>query len=133
MAINDTKQLEAELQQSGASAREAKELSKIARSLHHLSSQEPQLSHETYSTIPKQPIRFRTRRAFAIGLVAAGSITMGLAIASIAQTTLPGTFLYPVKQLTENVAVSIQPSYRGTLMMRRAEEVKQLVALHQSP
>jgi len=125
--------LEAQLQQAGATERESKELARLARSLHHLQGQEPKRAASAATPMPPQVRPPYRRRMVSVGLAAIGSILVGVALAAVAQTTYPGTLLYPVKQLTESVAVAIQPNYHGVLMMRRAQEVKQLVALHRSP
>ncbi len=124
MGNNDAHSLEAELRQAGASSGEARELAEFARSLHQLKGREPRLSSV------KRP-QSRPFAALVASVAVVGAI--GLAIASIAQNTYPGNLLYPVKRLTENVAVIVEPNYRGVLMMRRAQEVKQLVALHDNP
>jgi hypothetical protein len=54
-------------------------------------------------------------------------LLIGMTSVASAQTSLPGNWLYPVKRLSENTAVKFNPNYRATLMMRRADEVKQLI------
>jgi hypothetical protein len=132
MKNNNAHPLEQELLEAGASQDEAQTLANIAQSLHQLKGTEPPPAGDIRLRLPLP--RRRSRLAaliFGLGLV--GSLAVGLAIASVAQTTYPSNFLYPVKRLTENLAVMIQPNYRGVLMMRRAVEVKQLVAVHAEP
>jgi hypothetical protein len=60
-------------------------------------------------------------------VAAAVFLVVGMGGVSLAQSSLPGSWLYPVKRASENAAVAVDPSYRATLMMRRASEVQQLV------
>ncbi len=133
MKNNDTNSLESQLTQAGASPSEARALAGLSVSLRKLQGTEPQLAsiNRSRSLFRHAPGRRVTTAISSLAVV--GTVAIGLAIASIAQTTYPGQLLYPVKRLTENVAVIIQPNYRGVLMMRRAQEVKQLVALHNNP
>jgi hypothetical protein len=48
----------------------------------------------------------------------------------ISQTVLPGNVLYPVQKMSDSVAISIDPTYKATVMMRRADQVKELVDKH---
>jgi hypothetical protein len=41
--------------------------------------------------------------------------------------------LYPLKRTSEAVALQAQPDFRGVLMMRRAQEVRELVGHNGSP
>jgi len=123
-------QLKKELLQAGAEPNEAESLEAIARALHGLKDQEPTFPRNTQ--IPFKTIGDRRRGVLAASLTATG-LAVGLIVGAIAQTTYPGATLYPVKELTENIAVAIQPGYRGTVMMHRAQEVKQLVAHRLSP
>ena len=51
-----------------------------------------------------------------------------MALVIFSQDVLPGNWLYPVQKISDNTAVALHPSYRGTVMMKRADQVKQLVA-----
>lgn len=106
-----------ELQQAGAKASEIRPLLMVARQLKHSKSAQVRA---------KRPLwRMRSlATACIIGLF----LSAGLIVE--AQTSLPGTALYPVKRTSENVAVVINPSSRVTLMMRRAQEVNQLASQH---
>jgi hypothetical protein len=61
-------------------------------------------------------------------LAAAGGLLAGLILVALAQTSFPGSRLYPLKRASETVALRAQPDYRGVLMMRRAQEVRELVS-----
>ena len=59
-------------------------------------------------------------------LLASGSVVF-------AQKSLPGDFLYPVKRLSENVAVSLRPELEQEIVVRRSQEVKDLVEQKEDP
>jgi hypothetical protein len=72
------------------------------------------------------------RKLIPIGLTSISGLALGMALVILAQTVSPGSWLYPVQKLSDSVAMSVDPSYRGTVMMKRAQEVKQLIASHAS-
>lgn len=43
-----------------------------------------------------------------------------------AQKSLPGDPLYPVKRLSENVIVAVNPKFKNEVLIRRSEEIKEL-------
>ena len=55
---------------------------------------------------------------------------IGFALLLYAQAALPGTWLYGVQKVSDAAVIRIDPSYRGTVMMHRANEVRQLVGHH---
>lgn len=113
------KVLRSELKAAGASDGELKELVDVASGLSGLkSSGLPQL---------KQPRR-KLRSVLAISVPAAVGLVIGMLVIVASQTVLPGSPLYPVQASSDRVAAAIDPSYRGTIMMRRAEQVKQLIS-----
>lgn len=63
-----------------------------------------------------------------LSLTALAGIVIGMALVIFSQTVLPGSRFYAVQKLSDNLAISIGPGYRGTIMMKRAQQVKQLVA-----
>jgi hypothetical protein len=109
--------LHEELKSAGAGSHEINELVAVASNLKQLKS----------SNKPRQP---RSRWAIIIpaGLTALSGLALGMALVVFSQTALPGSWLYPVQKLSDNVAVAVHPQYRGTVMMRRAQQVQQLVA-----
>jgi len=109
-----TTQLNRELRQAGAEQAEAAGLTQLAGQLHQLSSR-PVVSGR----------RHLLRASLVAGLVMA-------AVIAYAQISLPGSWSYPVKRLSEQTVVAMIPSYRATIMMRRSVEVKDLVAQHAS-
>ena len=67
-----------------------------------------------------------------LGLSALIGLSLGASIVAYSQTSLPGSWLYPAKRVSEKVAVVLDPSYRATLMMRRSQEVEELIGAHAS-
>jgi len=113
-------QLRRELRSAGASAAESDELLTVASRLQALKTAQP----------AGHIVRSRWARLAPLAATAVVFLVLGMGTVSYAQSSLPGTLLYPVKRISENAAVAMDPSYRATLMMRRAEEVNQLVAAH---
>jgi len=114
---NTSRQLRRELLQAGAKASEADELSAIASRLRMLADDK-----YTFGKIwarAWKPVGL-TASAFAVGVVLVIS----------AQSVAPTSLLYPVQKISDAVAVRLHPSYRATVMMRRAQQVNQLVASH---
>lgn len=50
-----------------------------------------------------------------------------------AQKSLPGDPLYPVKRISEDIAVKLNPDFKKQIVTRRAEEVKSLVNDKKNP
>jgi len=115
--------LRTELRQAGASDSEARELSDLAASLKQLKG----------SMNAEMPVRRREKWSVGMPVLASVSgLVLGMTLVILSQMVLPGNPLYPVQKLSDNVAMSVTPSYRGIVMMKRAQEVKQLVAAHAS-
>jgi hypothetical protein len=72
----------------------------------------------------------RFKPVFAIGLPAVFGLVLGMFLIVSSQTVLPGNVLYPIQKASDSLAVSMDSSYRGTIMMKRADQVKQLVNNH---
>lgn len=150
------KQLKRELEQNGASDTEVRELLKFASKLSHT----PKL--ERPYVFKKQKFRkiFEQKRqrslfrasedqgttghahgnlfswpkffvpafaAFLLLLVLGG----GVVIAS--QKSLPGEPLYPIKRASENVKAIIEPESKQELIIKRGEEVKEIVENKEDP
>jgi hypothetical protein len=105
-----------ELKSAGARGREVDQLAAIASNLRQLKS----ASHHKRRS-------WRTTMLPA-GITATAGLALGMALIILSQTVLPGSRLYPVQKLSDNAAIAIHPQYRGTIMMRRARQVQQLVA-----
>ena len=113
-----------ELLSVGAGTDEARELSRLALALGELKYTRAEQT-SAFSSLKK------SRRVW-LPAVTAGIIgaALGMILITLAQTSLPGAPLYPLKRASEGVAVSVQSNYRGTIMMRRAQEVQALVNQH---
>jgi hypothetical protein len=118
------KTLHTELKAAGASTTELPELTTLANNL-------SALRHTDVSVSPlaKQP-RKRLRRAMTLSIPAVFGLAFGMFLVIASQTVLPGNPLYPVQEGSDAIAVAIDPGYRGTIMMRRAAQVKMLVSQH---
>ena len=112
-----------ELTAAGASAGEAHELAMLASNLTQLNPKRSQ----------QRSVRSRFKILLPVGFTGVAGIVVGMALVIFSQTVLPGSRLYAIQKLSDHVAVSVDPSYRGTVMMKRAEEVKQLIASHAAP
>jgi hypothetical protein len=115
--------LQKELTEAGASPREVGELTILAREL-------GQMERQPAATPARSSRRLRSLAIF--GGVTLGGIAIGMALVIFSQTVLPGSPLYAVQKLSDSVAISADSSYRGTVMMKRAQQVQQLVAGHAS-
>jgi hypothetical protein len=120
--MSNKRTLREELRLAGAKQSETSELIEVAGRLHQL----PAADKIHTQTAAGRPWR-RWRPAATLGLASIVGILVGAGVVAYAQTSLPGSWLYPSKRLSENVAVAVDPNYRATLMMRRSQEVKQLV------
>ena len=120
--------LATELRQAGASESEANELVALAISLKQLKNPKD-LAVKPASQDQRQ---FSRRTLIPVGIPLITGLVLGMVLVILSQTVLPGSVLYPIQKLSDNVAMSINSDYRGTVMMKRAQEVKQLVAQHAS-
>lgn len=112
--------LRAELVSAGARQAEADELVRMSDRLRRLRDDVPKAV-----PAPRRSVRLRL---IPLGAVAVLALLIGMSLVGVAQGSLPGSALYPVKRLSENTAVLMDPNYRATIMMRRADEVRQLIA-----
>jgi hypothetical protein len=113
--------LRAELKAAGASDSEISELLPVASSLG--------LLKPTKHSSPQSDVG-KWRRLWPLGVTSIAGLVIGMALVVFSQTVLPGSVLYPVQKLSDDVAISSDSSYRGTVMMKRAQQVKQLIAEH---
>ena len=113
-----------ELSSAGANSHELPSLLRLADDLTVL-----RHSHAAAA----KPLLPRSRSRWLLpSLSSACFLLLGMGVVMLAQPSLPGNWLYPVKRLSEQTAVLAQPGYRATIMMHRAEEVHSLVAHHAS-
>lgn len=115
------KTLERELQSAGASAAEARDLAALASRLKRLPS--PAARNNA-------PSRRAWKFGFYAGSFASAGLAMGMALIVYAQAALPGSWPYVVQKTTDTAVVHVQPQYRATVMMKRADQVRQLIARH---
>lgn len=127
-----------ELKIRGLSQAEAEELNRLSRSLGQIGrfSRSEKVKDQFLTNLlgakKKQlfvwPHLFAPAVAFVLILIflGAGSVVF-------AQKSLPGDFLYPVKRLSENVAVSLKPELEQEIVVRRSQEVKDLVEKKEDP
>lgn len=123
---NHPHNLREELKAAGASAAEVAELAGIAGNLKRLKTSSGSLPKPTLHS--QRTGRWKT--LIPLGLTSLAGLALGMAVVILSQTVLPGSRLYPIQKLSDKAAVSIDPVYRGIVMMKRAQEVKQLVARH---
>lgn len=116
MNKRQTDHLRHELRLAGASSAELPGLVNIANQFETLKSAR---------RLPTPPRRMKTWRW---GLISAASAFAIIAGVFVAQLVLPGNVLYPLQKTSDSLAITLHPSYRGTVMMRRARQVKELVA-----
>ncbi|HEY1835743.1 MAG TPA: hypothetical protein VGG13_02885 [Candidatus Saccharimonadales bacterium] len=111
-------ELRQELRAAGARDSEVDELLPIAINL---------------QALPESEFREKTSR-WKIPLLASSTALAGLIVGTIlvafSQAALPGSLFYAIQKISDNAAVALHPSYRGTVMMKRADQVKQLVVEH---
>lgn len=115
--------LRKELELAGATDSEIKELLPLASRLKQLKSSK---------AVPRRRHRTRWQSLLPVGITSLTGLAMGMALVILSQSVLPGSLLYPVQKLSDNVSMSVDPAYRGTVMMKRAQQVKQLIAEHAS-
>lgn len=116
-------QLHKELLMAGATAAEAKELSPIASKLSLLKNSGAAIAKDSEKT-------YRWLKIIKPAVFVVSGFVLGLFIIIISQTALPGSWLYPLQKFSDHVAVSIHPQYRASVMMKRTQQVNQLVADH---
>ena len=118
-------QLEKELLKAGAKPAEVNELLPIASSLVLLKNSDTLLSKE--SNRPNRWFGIAKPVTFVIS-----GFVVGAFLIILSQAALPTSLLFPVQKFSDSVAVSVYPQYRANVMMKRAQQVNQLVAKHAS-
>lgn len=114
-----------ELRAAGASGKEARELAALAGKLKTLKAVEPEAKSQ------RRPWN-RWMRGLAFGSTALAGLAVGVSLVIFSQSALPGDLLYPVQGASDAAAIKAYPQYRADVMMKRAAQVKQLVARHAS-
>lgn len=119
--------LNKELGLAGAKRSEAGGLIEVADRLGTLKG-----SHSTYAKANSSRPWWQRWHVAPLGMSALIGIFLGASLVAYSQASLPGSWLYPAKRVSEKVAVVFDPSYRATLMMRRSQEVEELIGMHAS-
>lgn len=117
-------QLRKQLRQVGANSTEINELVPIA-------SQLSKLSQRQAVTAQTPSFNWFTRLFKPLTLIASG-LVLGILLIVVSEAASPASFLYPVQKFSDGVAVDIHPQYRATVMMKRAQQVDQLISQHAS-
>jgi hypothetical protein len=61
---------------------------------------------------------------------ACAGLIIGVLLVSLSQAAPPGSTLYPVQKAGDTAAMLVNPSYRASVMMKRAAQVHELVLIH---
>lgn len=128
MNDNNLKNLIKELKAEGALERQAEELAFLSKNLSNLYSFERSSALKTKFLEKSLIIKnksFINRQMFITAFL---SLVLLLGFTSVvgAQISLPGQPLYPVKRLSEDVISFIIPPFKGEVLKRRSEEIKEL-------
>ncbi len=108
--------LRQELLAAGASETEAQDLKDLAMQLSRLKPGSDKARNRGWK--------------LAVPLSIAAGVAIVLLIVTLANGSLPGNPLYPVQRTSDSVAIALHPSYRASVMMRQAEQVRVLVETH---
>ncbi len=131
MKKNNFEKIIFELEDAGASKKEAEELSLLSQNISNLLSVERSavVKNRFLDTFSKreQIKKPFTRKWLVMPLFAVLLlIFLGSYTVVSAQKSLPGESLYPVKILSENVVAVVSPGFKGEILKRRSEEIKTL-------
>jgi hypothetical protein len=116
-------QLHKELLAAGASATEVKELLTIASNLSLLKTSEAVVAKDNAKSI-------RWLRIIKPVAYTASGLVLGMFFVIVSQAALPNSTLYAVQKFSDSIAIDIHPQYRANVMMKRAQQVNELVARH---
>jgi len=124
--------LEKELKIRGLSQAQAEELGEVAKNIGQIgrfsrsNEVKEQFLVKLLGTGKKESFAWPRLFAPAVAFVLI-LIFLGAGSVVFAQKSLPGDVLYPVKRLSENVAVFLNPQLQQEIVVRRSQEVKDLV------
>ena len=130
--------LEKELKIRGLSQAQAEELGEVAKNIGQIGrfprSEEvkEQFLVKLLGTGKKESFAWPRLFAPAVAFVLI-LIFLGAGSVVFAQKSLPGDVFYPLKRLSENVAVSLNPALEQEIVVRRSQEVKDLVEQKEDP
>lgn len=128
MNENNLKNLINELKKEGALEKEAEDLAFLSKNLSNLYSFERNKDIKIrflQQNLPEKNKFFIKRQMFVTAFL---SLILLLGFTSVvgAQNSLPGQPLYPIKKLSENIFSFIKPDFKGEILKRRSEEIKEL-------
>jgi hypothetical protein len=116
-------QLQKELRDAGASSAEIDELVPLASHLRMMEHHFPVGSNAKKATV-------RWQRILKPALFGVSGLVVGMLLVILSQSVSPTNVLYPLQNLSDNVAIAINPNHRADIMMKRALQVNELVADH---
>lgn len=114
--------LRKELRSVGAGEHEADKLADVAISLKKLKPHG--LSAETKRRLAPKPEL--SREPHGLRWAVAGTFATACLLLIVAQSALPGSWLYGLKRKTETIRTQIQPDYQDNLVEKREAEVQEL-------
>lgn len=126
--MNDIDKLIKELKDQDIPDKEAEELAFLSKNLSNLykfeRSNDFKIRFLQQNLLTKNKFFF-SRQIFAAAFL---SFVLLLGFTSVvgAQNSLPGQPLYTVKKLSENIISAMNPSFKGEILERRSEEIKEL-------
>jgi hypothetical protein len=131
MKNNDFAEIILELEDAGASKKEAEELSLLSQNISNLFKVERSVivKNQFLGSLTKnQETQYSFARKWLVIplLIILSVIFLGSYTVASAQKSLPGEPLYPVKILSENIAAAVVPGFKGEILQRRSEEIKTL-------
>lgn len=115
--------LRKELRAVGAGSREAEQLADVAQLLGSIKTRG--MSAETKKRLAPAPEAAKKPRTW-IAWSAGGAFATACLLLIVAQSALPGSWLYPVKRTTEEARAAVQSDYKDNLVEKREDEVERL-------
>lgn len=116
--------LQRDLRKVGATETEAEKLADIAKIMGNIKPRN--LSKETKKRLAPYPEAARQPHHLQWAMFGGSFATAALVLVIVAQSALPGSWLYGIKRGTEDARALLQPSYKDKVIENREEEVQQL-------
>ncbi len=121
--------LRKELRKVGAGEHEADQLADVAKLLGNIKTRG--LSSESKKRLA--PSADATKKPHTWQWAVGGSFATACLLLIIAQSALPGSWLYKVKRGTEEARAAVQPGYKESLIEKREDEVEKLMLKKADP
>lgn len=115
--------LKKDLRKVGAGEREAEQLADVADLLSSVKTRG--LSKDAKKRLAPDEKAAKAPKIW-LAWGAGGAFATACLLLIIAQSALPGSWLYPIKRTTEEARAALQPGYKDNLVEKREEEVQQL-------